>query len=144
MSRLLGVALTTRLVASCEAAGSTPIFPDTPNPIQAGVARTQKGDSWSIGVEGAICLDKPGAVEVTGVRLVRPHGVSVTGFGLRPNQNWKQTAPPGNSEFLGEVRTPLRPLSLRPQRGDAPDRPGHPQFGTTALSLSAASLRQTR
>lgn len=119
VSKPLGAGLVTCLMASCGAEVPALVFPSTPNPVQLGVARTHKGDGWSIGMEGTICLDKPGSVEVTGVSLVRPHGVRVIGFGLRPNQNWKQTAPPGTSEFLGEVRTPLRRMGYTGRTVDA-------------------------
>jgi len=118
VSRPLGVGLVTCLVASCGAGAPALIFPGTPNHVQLGVARTHKGDGWSIGMEGTICLDKPGSVEVTGVSLIRPHGVRVIGFGVRPNQNWKLTAP-GTSEFLGEVRTPLRGMGYTGRTVDA-------------------------
>jgi hypothetical protein len=99
------------VATACGPAGPSLVFPADPHSIEVGVPRAQRGDRWSIGMETTICLDKPSIVEVTGVTPVKPYGLRVTGFGLRPNQYWKRTqgAP---ATFLGEERTPLRRLGF--------------------------------
>jgi hypothetical protein len=87
--------------------GPSLIFPVPVNSASVGVPRAHVGDRWSIGMGSTICLDKPGAVEITGVSPVRPHGLRVIGFAVRPNQNWKPTQGVVGA-FLGEVRVPLR------------------------------------
>jgi hypothetical protein len=81
------------------------------------VPRVHLGDRMSIGTEGTICLDRPGTVELTGVTPVRPQGLRVTGFAVRPNQYWKPTG--GVHEFLGEQRAPLRKLGFASRTVDA-------------------------
>ncbi|MFZ2013594.1 MAG: hypothetical protein WAV00_07210, partial [Nocardioides sp.] len=83
--------------------GPALVFPVSINSGAVGVARAHLGDRWSIGMGSTICLDKSGKVELTSVTPVRPQGLRVIGFAVRPNQNWKPTqGVPG--EFLGDVR----------------------------------------
>jgi hypothetical protein len=82
------------------------IFPGGINSGRVGVPRAHLGDRWSIGMESTMCLDMPGKVELTGVAPMRPNGLRVIDFAVRPNQNWRPTqGTPG--AFLGEVRAPL-------------------------------------
>jgi hypothetical protein len=85
--------------------------PGPANPAWVGVARAHLGDRWSIGMESTICLDRPGRVEITSVTPVRPHGLRVIGFAVRPNQSWKPTQGVRGA-FLGEVRAPLQRLGF--------------------------------
>lgn len=95
------------------------ILPGVANSVEVGVPRVHIGDRWSIGMEGTVCLDKPGKVELTDVALVRPRGVRVIGFGLRPNPSWKPRAPGVDGYFLGEEREPLRALGFTGRTVDA-------------------------
>jgi len=45
------------------------------------------------------------------VTPVRPHGLRVIGFAVRPNQSWKPTQGVAGA-FLGEVRAPLQHLGF--------------------------------
>ena len=77
-----------------------------------------RNDVLSIGMESTLCLDKSGAVQLTAVTPVNAAGLRVTGFGLRPNQNWKPTqATPG--DFLGVEPGPLRRLGFTGKTVDA-------------------------
>ena len=109
---LLSIALVVSAVIGLNSSrGPSLIFPVPVNAASLGVARAHLGDRWSIGMESTICLDKPGTVEITGVTPVRPHGLRVIGFAVRPNQSWKPTQGVAGA-FLGEVRAPLQHLGF--------------------------------
>lgn len=145
--------LTFAVVAASSAAGSCGFndpelaFPAPTSHLDVGVARVQQGDRYSVGMEGTICLDAPGTVRVTAVHLVRPHGMRVAGFGLRPNPNWKPVRIAGTGGFLGEVHTPLRQLGYTGRVVDVACAPGKPigyelavrLVKTTAAEASAAA-----
>jgi hypothetical protein len=83
-----------------------------------------RGDVLSIGMESTLCLDKAGKVRLTAVAPVRPVGMRVTGFALRPSQTWKPTqGTPG--QFLGVETAPLR------------------QFGFTGRTVDAVCTQKT-
>ena len=109
---LLSIALVVSAVIGLNSSrGPSLIFPVPVNAASLGVARAHLGDRWSIGMESTVCLDKPGTVEITGVTPVRPHGLRVIGFAVRPNQSWKPTQGVAGA-FLGEVRAPLQHLGF--------------------------------
>jgi hypothetical protein len=109
---LLAIAVVASVVIGLDLGrGPSLVFASPVNSASVGVARAQLGDHWSIGMGSTICLDHSGTVEITGVAPVRPHGLRVSGFAVRPNQNWKPTQGV-RGEFLGDVRAPLRHLGF--------------------------------
>ena len=127
------------VAASCGSNDPELTFPGPTNHLEVGVARVQQGDRYSVGMEGTICLDQPGTVQLTGVRLVRPHGLRVTGFGLRPNPNWKPVRIAGTGNFLGEDPTPLRQLGYTGKVIDAacvPHKPVGYELGVRLLKTA--------
>lgn len=106
--------------------GPSLIFPVPINSGSVGVAQAHQGDRWSIGMESTICLSKPGKVELTAVTPERAEGLRVTGFAVRPNQNWKPTqGHPG--VFLGEERAPLEHFGFTSRTVDVACAHGTPK-----------------
>jgi hypothetical protein len=122
---LLLIALTVAAVIGLNLGrGPSLIFPASVSSGGVAVPRAHLGDRWTIGMESTICLDKPGKVEISSVTPVRPRGLRVTGFAVRPNQNWKPTQGVRGA-FLGEGRGPLQ------------------QFGFTSRTVDVACQRNT-
>jgi hypothetical protein len=120
------LAVTACLAAGCGLIHHPPriVDPSGGNWASEGQASVQRGDELSIGMESTLCLDRAGSVELKAVEPLRPVGVRVTEFGLRPNQTWKPTqGTPG--EFLGMEREPLK------------------DFGFTGRTVDVACNRKT-
>jgi len=115
---LVGAGVAQCLLAAC-GAGSPSLAAPGLNSGGASYARVHVGQSVSIGFEGTVCLDKAGAVTVTGISPIRPHGVRVIGYALRPNENWRPTPSPLGSAFLGMDRRPLDRLGFNEHTVDA-------------------------
>jgi hypothetical protein len=118
--------------------GPSLIFPVPVNSGSVGVARAHLGDRWSIGMESTICLNEPGKVKLTAVTPVRSQGLRVTGFAVRPNQNWKPTqGHPG--VFLGEERAPLQHFGFTSRTVDVACDPKTPQGYELAVRVLKTS-----
>ena len=72
-------------------------------------------------------FDKAGAVTVTGITPIQPHGLRVVGYALRPNENWRPTPSPLGRAFLGMERRSLARLGFKGHTGDAVC---HPRTGS--------------
>ncbi|MGA8246468.1 MAG: hypothetical protein WB797_06145 [Nocardioides sp.] len=97
------------LMAACGLIHHSPriVDPSGGHLASEGRPSIHRGDVLSIGMESTLCLDRAGTVQLKAVEPLRPVGVRVIGFGLRPNQNWKPTQGT-RGEFLGMERAPLR------------------------------------
>ena len=144
MKRLVGVGpvlllsiavVVSTLIGLSLSRGPSLIFPSPVNSASVGVPRAHLGDRWSIGMESTICLDKPGKVELTRVTPVRPEGLRVIGFAVRPNQNWKPIQGVPGGEFLGEVRAPLQHFGFTSRTVDVACEHGTPKGYELAVRL---------
>jgi hypothetical protein len=127
-------ALVACLVAGCGETGPSLTFPAPIHSASLGVARAHQGDRWSIGMGTTICLDAPGRVEVTAVTPVRADGLRVTGWAVRPNQNWKPTQGV-RGEFLGEERAPLQHCGFKSRTVDVGCDPRTPKGYELAIRV---------
>jgi hypothetical protein len=115
---LVGIGVVQCLLAACGSASPSLTAPGLGSG-GAGYARVRVGHPVSIGFEGTVCLDKAGAVTVTGITPIQSHGLRVIGYALRPNENWRATPSPLGRAFLGMDARSLGRLGFNGDTVDA-------------------------
>lgn len=78
--------------------------------VVEGAARVHQGDTVTIGGLFA-CLNRSGSVTVDSITAIKPTGLQVTGWGIRPNPSWIHSPTTGMGQ-LGVSRHTLAQLQF--------------------------------
>ena len=101
------------IVSGCGGSDGPSLTYPSANVVTEGADRVHQGDTVTIGSMFG-CLNKPGRVTVLSVTPVKPVGLKVRGFGVRPNPFWKHT--PGAGGQIMVARSTLAALNFSADR----------------------------